>query len=77
MDEIQNVVSENPFITNHAISEFVEIAKSTVNNGLKTIGENEYRVLVITTLTEEQKLSRKTFCEAFLCWNFQYQLRVW
>ena len=55
LDEIQNVVSENPFITNRAISELVKVPKLTVIDGLMTIGENKYTALVITTLDEEQK----------------------
>ena len=77
LDDIQNVVDENPFITNREISELVKIPKSTVNDGLKTISKKKYRALVITTLTEEQKLVRKSFCDTFLCWNIQYQLTVW
>jgi len=77
INEIQNVVDGDPFITNRAISELVEIPKSTVNDGLKTVHVKKFRADVITTLTEEQKLSRKSFCGTFLCWNIKYQLTVW
>ena len=77
LEEIKKVIDENPFITNKSLSNIVNTAQSTVNDGIHLLQYKHYKAVPSPFLSEEQKIQRLYFCQTFLCWNQQYQMRVW
>ena len=77
LTEIEDLVEEEPFITNDSLGKLVDIPTSTVNSGLKILGWKKFKAIEAPKLTEAHKMARLKFCKAFLCWNEKCRMAVW
>lgn len=77
LDEIENVLDEDPFATDDAVASRTKISKSSVQNGVKIIEKKTFYARQYTKLNEAQIHLRMEFCQTYLKWNNQYRMMIW
>ena len=77
LDEIEMLVESDPFITNDSLGLQVDLPTSTARDGVKILKLKTFHAMKSTELTEAQKEMRLSFCNSYLKWNQQFQMRIW
>ena len=77
LEEIEEWIEEDPFITNEQLGLCTDLPTSTVHLGLKVLEMKKYHAVKVHKLKKSEMEARVSFCNSFLRWNEQYQLRVW